>query len=139
MHPSSQIEKFYRVSISRPMEESHAAVLRMGLRDGDEQLTIQSLRILSSGRRLLDIVLHAGKKRHIRRMLESLGYAVQRLLRYRIGGFELGAIGPGRYHLLTEGQRQKLLARRGKAQKRVECKTSSLTAVETPLGKAQWR
>ena len=43
----------------------------------------------------LEIVLHEGKKRQIRRMLEALGIEVLRLVRVAIGGLALGDLAKG--------------------------------------------
>ena len=43
----------------------------------------------------LKIILDEGKNREIRRMLETLGYEVQRLIRVRIGNITLGDLKPG--------------------------------------------
>lgn len=109
LHPSRRVEKIYHVTIDKPLEENHQRVLRGGVDDGGEWLTLHSLRVLPDSRRHLAIVLHAGKKRHIRRMLGALGYEVRRLVRYRIGSFELGALQPGRHRRLTEAQVAALL------------------------------
>lgn len=103
-HPSAGIEKLYRVTIDKPLEEKHKKTLSAGIGDGGEWLTLHSLRVLPGGGRRLAIVLHAGKKRHIRRMLAALGYEVRQLIRYRIGSFELGTLPAGRYRRLTEAQ-----------------------------------
>jgi 16S rRNA U516 pseudouridylate synthase RsuA-like enzyme len=56
----------------------------------------------------LRIVLHEGKKRHIRRMCAALGHPVQRLIRIRIGPLELGALPVGKWRRLTEREVKRL-------------------------------
>jgi 23S rRNA pseudouridine2605 synthase len=109
MHPSHQITKSYHVALSSPLEEWHRRDLIRGIWDGGELLRLRRLTIFSRNRRLLDIELGEGKKRHIRRMLESLGYAVTRLERYRVGGFTLGRLKMGHYMKLEEKHFRRLL------------------------------
>ncbi len=56
----------------------------------------------------LRIVLHEGKKRHIRRMCAALGHPVRRLIRVRIGPLELGDLPVGKWRYLTEREVKQL-------------------------------
>jgi 23S rRNA pseudouridine2605 synthase len=56
----------------------------------------------------LRIVLHEGKKRHIRRLCAALGHPVRRLIRVRIGALELGDLPVGKWRYLTEGEVKRL-------------------------------
>ena len=56
----------------------------------------------------LRIVLHEGKKRHIRRMCAALGHPVRRLIRIRIGRLKLGDLSVGKWRYLTEGEVKRL-------------------------------
>ena len=56
----------------------------------------------------LRIVLHEGKKRHIRRMCAALGHPVRRLIRIRIGRLKLGDLPVGKWRYLTEGEVKRL-------------------------------
>jgi len=58
----------------------------------------------------LRIILHEGKKRHIRRMCAALGHPVQRLIRTRIGPLELGDLPVGKWRHLTEREVKRLRA-----------------------------
>ena len=50
----------------------------------------------------LRVILHAGKKRHVRRMCTAAGYPVRRLIRVRIGPLELGDLPVGKWRYLTK-------------------------------------
>jgi pseudouridine synthase len=56
----------------------------------------------------LRILLHEGKKRHIRRMCAALGHPVRRLIRIRIGPLQLGDLPVGRWRYLTEEEVKQL-------------------------------
>ncbi len=61
-----------------------------------------------SGRAWLRIILHEGKKRHIRRMCAAVGHPVRRLVRVRIGPLELGDLLVGEWRYLTEEEVREL-------------------------------
>ena len=44
---------------------------------------------------VLEMVIHEGRKRQVRRMLEAVGYRVTSLERVRFGPLELGGLAPG--------------------------------------------
>jgi 23S rRNA pseudouridine2605 synthase len=62
----------------------------------------------SRGMAWLRILLHEGKKHHIRRMCAALGYPVRRLIRVRIGPLELGDLLVGEWRYLTEREVKQL-------------------------------
>jgi 23S rRNA pseudouridine2605 synthase len=109
MHPSCGVGKHYRVAIDQPLQERHREVLLKGIHDQGDLLTLEALSTHSGDRKFLSITLGFGKKRHIRRMLGALGYAVVRLERNKIGSFSLDGIRPGRYFHLEEKHIAKLL------------------------------
>jgi 23S rRNA pseudouridine2605 synthase len=77
--------------------------LQNGLRHGSDFLRVHCVHELRRGERnsWLEIVLHEGKNRQIRRMLESLGVEVLRLVRVAIGGLTLGELAKGSSRKLT--------------------------------------
>jgi 23S rRNA pseudouridine2605 synthase len=111
LHPSSGIAKHYRVEIHMPLEECHRRALLKGVESEGDTLRAARVECETGGHRRLHIVLHEGRKRHIRRMLEHFGYRVGRLIRFRIGHFELDKIPVGRYCRLDESHLKKLLVR----------------------------
>jgi 23S rRNA pseudouridine2605 synthase len=66
-------------------------------------MAVTDARILRSGGKTawLEIVLQEGKNRQIRRIIESLGMEVLRLIRIAIGGVVLGDLAKGRWRHLT--------------------------------------
>jgi 23S rRNA pseudouridine2457 synthase len=51
-----------------------------------------------------------GKNRQVRRMTAAIGHPTLRLVRVRIGRYELGALGPGAWRILTPDDRRLVLA-----------------------------
>ena len=69
---------------------------RVTLDDGPAKADVAKL--AEGGCRL---VLHEGRKRQVRRMLAAVGYKVERLVRTRVGGLELGELPSGSYRELS--------------------------------------
>jgi pseudouridine synthase len=57
-----------------------------------------------AGTSLVEITVHAGRKRMVRRMFQALGHPVTTLRRTRIGPLGLGALRPGEWRALTDAE-----------------------------------
>jgi 23S rRNA pseudouridine2457 synthase len=60
----------------------------------------------------IGLELMEGKNRQVRRMTAAIGHPTLRLMRVRIGGFELGDLAPGAWRILTAAERKLALAAR---------------------------
>jgi 23S rRNA pseudouridine2605 synthase len=96
--PTTHLDKTYHVQIGKVAGPELLAALGRGVRtpEGDV-LRARSVRVLRGGERntWLEIVLDAGRNRHIRRMLQQLGVEVLRLVRVAIGPLILGELPKG--------------------------------------------
>ena len=57
----------------------------------------------------LSLTIREGRNRQVRRMLETIGHPVYRLLRYRVGGLWMGDLEPGEFRQLNQKELQDLL------------------------------
>ncbi len=107
LDPSAHIAKTYHVQIAALADEALLQALRTGVRDGNDFLRAERVRELRRGERnsWLEIVLSEGKNRQIRRMLETLGIEVLRLVRVAIGGLELGDLAKGESRRLSAAEK----------------------------------
>ena len=117
--PETHLRKIYHVQIARVADEALIAALTAGVkvavtsgensRDG-ETMRASQVRRLRSGQKncWLEIVLTEGKNRQIRRMLQTLGIDVLRLVRVAIGPLQLGKLAKGDYRALTADEKKKL-------------------------------
>jgi len=106
-HPRYQHEKEYHVLINRKPSAKQLELWRNGvhIKGGYKTLPADVENIRSSPEGTwLRIVLSEGKKRQIREVGKSLGLEVKRIIRTRIGPIELGALIPGQWRYLTDGE-----------------------------------
>ncbi len=106
MHPSFSIMKKYNVTLNRVLDEKLIAVLERGVMCEGEKLRATKVIPLRPSNddqaptARLEIWLHQGRKREIRRMFEVLGYFVKELKRFQIGTYRLRNIPEGQYKRL---------------------------------------
>ena len=107
LNPAGHVAKTYHVQIAALADEVLLQALRRGVRDGIDFLRVEHVRELRRGERnsWLEIALHEGKNRHIRRMLDSLGIEVLRLVRVAIGKLELGDLDKGESRKLSAAEK----------------------------------
>lgn len=105
-HPSFQVRKVYHVTIDQALRSSDLPKLLKGIRWEDEHLSVERVFPLKSRTgedwTRLEVTLHHGKKREIRRLFFAFGYDVKRLCRVQIGGFRLKGIPRGAARSLTK-------------------------------------
>ncbi len=101
-HPSHGVEKEYLVHVDWAISDKAIARLRNGvaLEDG---LTAPA-KVGRVAPDAIRITIHEGRNRQIRRMCESLGYRVVRLVRTRIGPIRDTSLRPGEWRRLTAGE-----------------------------------
>ena len=105
LHPSHEVSKEYRVTVSGPVE--HAAENLRRIRDvagmAIRPAEVQMLR-REGNRAELRIVIHEGRNRQIRRMCAQCGLEVLRLQRVREHCLELGTLPLGQWRYLTAAE-----------------------------------
>ena len=100
MHPRGEVRKTYRTVVSGDVDAAlpllHAP---MTLDDG---YRIRPAEVEVAGEDTLDITIHEGRNRQVRRMCAQAGLKVRRLTRIAEGPLRLGALPPGKWRSLTE-------------------------------------
>lgn len=107
LDPDSHLPKVYHVQVDRVADEALLAALRAGVPlAGGDLLRVSAARRLRGGEKhsWLEIVLHEGRNRHIRRLLEALDVTVLRLVRVAVGPLKLGDLAKGQSRALTAGE-----------------------------------
>jgi 23S rRNA pseudouridine2605 synthase len=112
--PEMQVDKTYHVQVAWRLTAASMEKLVGGLtvKDG-EFLQVKSARVLREGERncWVEIILDEGRNRHIRRMFDTLGVEVLRLIRVAIGELRLGELAKGAVRVLSGEERGLLFTR----------------------------
>lgn len=106
--PETHLDKTYHVQIGNIADAALLEALKNGVRtkEGDT-LGVKDASLLRQGEKnsWLEIILDEGKNRHIRRMLETLGIEVMRLIRVAIGPLALGDLPKAGVRRLTSDEK----------------------------------
>lgn len=106
-HPSFDHEKEYRVQVSHPPNKKQLKAWRSGLvlDDGSRTRPAQVwIEHQDPKGAWMGVILKEGKKRQIRRMAESTGLQVQRLIRVRMANLKLGDLPSGSWRKLYQSE-----------------------------------
>jgi pseudouridine synthase len=103
MHPRFGVSKVYHVKLSSCPTPDDWARLRKGIRLEDGVTAPARGRVLQKLKKnaWIEIELHEGRKREVRRMFLALGYFVEKLVRVRVGAVSLGRLAAGELRPLT--------------------------------------
>lgn len=109
-HPSQTVKKTYHLWVSG-WHEAALEALRLPIVLDGYQIQPPTVRLLwqREGVARLEITIHEGRNRQIRRMAEAAGLTPTRLKRVAEGGLTLGDLQPGQWRILTEAERAALL------------------------------
>lgn len=90
-HPSYEIPKTYLAQVRGPVAKDVGARLREGIELDDGIARVDSFKLIDStpGRALVELVLHEGRNRIVRRLLDAVGNPVDRLVRTHFGPIAL--------------------------------------------------
>ncbi|HZU77804.1 MAG TPA: pseudouridine synthase [Dehalococcoidia bacterium] len=102
-HPRFGVEKQYQVLVEPVPDADALRRLREGVPLDDRPSAPARVHLLERDdqRAWLDVVLHEGRNRQLRRMCEAVGLTVISLVRVRVGPVELGRLPPGKARRLT--------------------------------------
>lgn len=109
-HPRHAIEKTYLVWVNGVPTPGQLGQMARGIMLSDGLTAPARVRLRSKNKKgaLLEITLHEGRKRQVRRMCAAIGHPVSRLKRIRLGPLTLGGLKPGESRPLTAQELQKL-------------------------------
>lgn len=99
-HPRYESQKTYRVTLSKKINTQDVKILRSGVELEEGLAQADSIKLLDE--QTLEITLHQGWKRQIRRMIAEIGNRVVKLERIKEGKLVLGDLMPGEYRQITK-------------------------------------
>jgi 23S rRNA pseudouridine2605 synthase len=97
MHPSYEVPKTYLAEIRTPIAKDLGKRLREGVELDDGPAAVDSFKVIdrSGARVMVEVVLHEGRNRIVRRIFEAVDKPVERLVRTAVGDVRLGDQRPG--------------------------------------------
>lgn len=110
LHPRYEIERKYRVTVKGEIDDGKIKRLLKGIELEDGLARFDSIKVVevSRDRSILEVSLHEGRKRMIRRMFDKIGNPVLDLLRIQFGPIKLGNLKEGEVRPLTEEEIKRL-------------------------------
>jgi 23S rRNA pseudouridine2605 synthase len=105
-HPSFEVTKTYVALVKGAVADSVGAELKAGvvLDDGPAAVDRFRVRDRSAGRSLVELDVHIGRNRIVRRMLDQVGHPVLELTRTAFGPIRLGGLSVGSVRELTNSE-----------------------------------
>jgi 23S rRNA pseudouridine2605 synthase len=102
-HPAAEVSKTYLATVEGRVSKGVGASLRRGIELEDGPATVDQFRLIDSipGFTQVEVQIHSGRNRVIRRILDEVGHPVTRLVRTRIGPIALGDLKLGRTRVLS--------------------------------------
>jgi len=110
-HPSYEVDKTYVAEVTGQLFPRVLKQLLAGVTLEDGPVTVSKARIVeaSPAKSIVELVIHEGRNRIVRRLLDEVGHPVTRLTRTRIGPVVLGRLKPGELRDLTTDELGELL------------------------------
>jgi 23S rRNA pseudouridine2605 synthase len=105
-HPSYELDKTYVAEVDGVVTKATARRVRDGVTLEDGPVEVSSFRILSTqvDRSIVELVIHEGRNRIVRRLLDEVGHPVRRLTRTVIGPVTLRGLRAGQVRELTRDE-----------------------------------
>ncbi|HWS58814.1 MAG TPA: pseudouridine synthase [Actinotalea sp.] len=101
-HPSHGVPKTYLATLEGRVKPAVGVRLRAGIELDDGPVTVDDYTLIDAtgGASMVEVVLHEGRNRVVRRMFDAVGHPVTRLVRTQVGPVRLGDLRPGRTRVL---------------------------------------
>ncbi len=108
IHPRHKVHKTYRAKVRGIPPEEKLDLLRVGIKLEDGVTAPAQIYLLEAdpvkNTATLELIIHEGKNRQIRRMCEAIGYPIRQLKRIGFAGLTLGSLRRGQYRHLTPNE-----------------------------------
>jgi 23S rRNA pseudouridine2605 synthase len=103
LHPSHEVNKTYVAKVKGVPGKKKLDALSKGIELEGRKTWPASIKVLKTLAQstVIQIVIHEGRKRQVRKMFEAIGHPVLALKRTAYGQLQLGGLGPGKYRFLT--------------------------------------
>ena len=114
MHPSHQVPRTYRVTVSGEVSQETLRQLRAGMEiDGREVAAAVAVKKREEAKTVLELTVWEGRYHLVKRLMENVGHPVSKLKRIALGSLRLGHLVRGIYRPLTAAELAALKAEVG--------------------------
>ncbi len=102
-HPSYELDKTYVAEVQGRVARATLQELLHGVRLEDGPVDVTRAKVVheAADKTLVELVIHEGRNRIVRRLLESVGHPVRKLTRTAVGPVQLRGLAPGAVRELT--------------------------------------
>jgi 23S rRNA pseudouridine2605 synthase len=107
-HPKYEVEKVYEAEVEGEPSDETLRRLAQGMKLEDGMTAPAEVRRL--GPSAIELSIHEGRNRQVRRMLEAVGHPVRALHRSRYAGLTVEGLAPGEWRALTPSEVERLAA-----------------------------
>ena len=110
-HPSYEIDKTYVAEVRGSVDRATVRALLAGVTLEDGPVTVSQCKVVSvhHDRSIVELVIHEGRNRIVRRLLDAVGNPVTRLTRTAVGPVRLTGLGSGQLRELSRDELGTLL------------------------------
>jgi 23S rRNA pseudouridine2605 synthase len=111
-HPSYEVDKTYVAEVDGRVSKATVEQLLAGVQLDDGPVTVSAARVVGQGvqdRSIVELVIHEGRNRIVRRLLDHVGHPVRKLTRIAIGPVQLTGLKAGELRDLTNDELGALL------------------------------
>ncbi len=128
LHPRYHVPKTYLIKVKGVLTDEEIGQLQRGvkLEDGMTSPAVVKKIKRAESNSWLEITIREGRKHQVKRMLESVGHMVIKLMRVRMGPLALGNLEPGEFRFLTDREANAL-------RELVEQRVASVEKGEEPM------
>lgn len=105
-HPSYGVPKTYVAGVNGVMRPGDIKRLKQGVKVDDQKVVVSQAKILDTSHigSLVELTIHEGRNRIVRRLLSELGFPVKSLIRTKFGSVNLGRLQSGDIRSLSEAE-----------------------------------
>lgn len=101
-HPSHKVPKIYELLLDKPLNDKHLNAIEKGITLEDGEVKVNWIRTLDDEKTIVNLELHIGKNRIVRRIFEHFEYKIIKLDRIYYAGLTKKGLKRGWFRPLTE-------------------------------------
>ena len=101
MHPRYEVEKVYEARLQMPLGEGDVGALLEGIFIEGKRSAANNVKILTGSRTVVELTIHEGRHKIVKRMFKAVGNYVKELTRTRVGPITIAGLKKGAWRYLT--------------------------------------